>query len=340
MKDIYYAVAHRSQAEINSFKDRYQKFDTTLIPEIFKNSLGLTVSGFKPSDSWGSSHVIYFVEVNEQKEPLVLRANTGFLKEPEVVMKTEKLITDRVSNLGIPTNIILYVNISRSAYPFDFQIQKLLIGEDPEVAFHGSQADYDHISFELGATVGKYSQLNFPGFGRFAEPAVFKGRLNGSKAAFYDYLVVCLEADLKFLTDGGTLTVVTATQIRKIFDEYRSVTEISRGSLVHHDLADHNIRFSGRHLTGVFDWEAALSGDPILDLASCPTWKTIYPREPSLLAGYQSVCALPDNFKEKMDIYRLRTMIWKIVYAQRMKILTPDRLAKFNDSLQLFRLRL
>lgn len=69
---IYYPVAHRDQAHIDSFITRYQDFDNTLIPEIFEKSLGLKALSWKPSDSWGSAHVIYFVTVPRYKQPFVL----------------------------------------------------------------------------------------------------------------------------------------------------------------------------------------------------------------------------------------------------------------------------
>lgn len=117
MQDIYYAVAHRSQEQIDTFKSRYQDFDDKLIPDIFQKTLGLSVLSWMPSDSWGSSHIIYFVTIKDLKKPLVLRANTGW-GEPEIVMLTEKLVTDKVLELGLKTNKILVVDVSRKSFPF------------------------------------------------------------------------------------------------------------------------------------------------------------------------------------------------------------------------------
>jgi len=115
------------------------------------------------------------------------------------------------------------------------------------------------------------------------------------------------------------------------------INDVSKGSLIHHDLADHNIFFDGKKtITGIFDWEAAVVGDPVLDLASCPTWRTFYPREEILIAGYKSIIPLPDHFDEKINIYRLRTMLWKIVYAIRMNILNDARKNKFYEALKPF----
>src|ERR1019366_7394180 len=97
--------------EIKSFANRYDVFpDKQVIPKIFKNTLGLTVKSFKRSNSWGSSHVIYFVKIKSHRD-LVFRANTGASNTPEFEMLLEKLITEKVQAVGVPTNKVIYVDI-------------------------------------------------------------------------------------------------------------------------------------------------------------------------------------------------------------------------------------
>lgn len=340
MSDIYYAVAHRSQEEIDSFKSRYEVFDGSNISPIFKESLNLTVLDGKPSTSWGSSHVIYFVTVKERKDTLVFRANLGFNKKPEVMMKVEQLICNEVEKVGIPTNKVLYVDISRKKYSFDFQIEECLVGSDIENNFKGTKEEYDKMSFDLGKYIATYSKIQFDKFGMFDEVSANKNTLIGTKNIFYDYIVTCLDQDLLYLVENNVVTKDTGENIKALFEEYKPIiNDTKRGSLVHHDLADHNIFFDGKNvITGIFDWEAAVVGDPILDLASCPTWRTFYLREEILIEGYKSITQLPDNFQEKINIYRLRTMLWKIVYAIRMNILNDARKQKFYEALKPFKL--
>ena len=339
MSDIYYVVAHRDQEEIDSFKSRYQKFDPSCITTLFKQALNLEVVGFTPSTSWGSSHIIYFVTIKGRKSPLVFRANLGFNKKPEVVMKTEQLICEMVAKTGVPTNKVLYVDVSRTLYPFDFQIQECLEGSDIENNFRGTKEEYDQMSFQLGVYIARYSKLTFTGFGMFDEDAVKKGILKGTKTTFYDYITTCLDSDLEYLVTGEVISFAVSNEIKHLFEVHRQlINSVKVGSLVHHDLADHNIFFKESTITGVFDWETAVAGDPILDLASCPTWKTFYPREDILVAGYKSITPLPEFFQEKMHIYRLRTMLWKMVYAIRMNIVTDTRKQKFYSALQPFKL--
>jgi len=337
MSDIYYAVAHRDQREIDSFKTRYENFDISFIPPIFLVALGLHVIDVQPSTSWGSSHVIYFVRVQGRKSPLVFRANLGFNKKPEAVMKVEQLICEEVAKTGVPTNKILYVDISRKSYNFDYQIEECLDGADIENNFKGTKEEYDRMSFDLGVYIATYSKIQFDTFGMFDEDFAKKNILAGSKNTFFEYIITCLDQDIFYLTKNNVIVVEIGKKIINLFEEYKPIiNNVKRGSLIHHDLADHNIFFKDNRITGIFDWEAAVAGDSILDLASCPTWRTLYPREEVLIEGYKSIIPLPDHFEEKMNIYRLRTMLWKIVYAIRMHILNDTRKQKFYEALRPF----
>lgn len=336
MNDIYYPVAHRSDEEITALKARYEHFNESLVPALVKDSVGMTAVSWKKPESWSTSHVIYIVTVAGRDRPIILRANIGW-GEPEAYMMVEKLITDEVATLSVPVNRILHVDISRRVYPFDFQIQDALEGGDIEDNFHGTRTDYDQLSFDIGRYVGMWGDLSFAQFGRFNVGAAVNGRLVGTKQSMYEYIIVRLDEDIRYLVDAKVLTVEKADAVRNLFEKYKPVMSVNVGTLVQYDLADHNVMFDGKcSVTGIFDWEAAVVGDPLLDLASAPTWKTFYPREKKLIDGYRSVRDLPNFWKEKIAIYRLRTMLWKMVYAIRTGILTDDRKKKFDAALAPF----
>ncbi|MBI5019416.1 phosphotransferase [Candidatus Gottesmanbacteria bacterium] len=333
INEVFYPVAHRSDEEIAALKKRYDLFDENLIPSIVRVSIGMTAVSWRKPESWSTSHVIYIVTVSERERPIVIRANIGW-GSPETYMKVEKLITDEVATIGVPVNRILYVDVSRENYPFDFQIQDMLDGTDIEANFHGTRMEYDALSFDLGVFIAKWGELEYDGFGRLDPKAATKGKLTGTKASMYDYMLVRLDEDIRYLVDAKVIAMPQSDAIRKLFEDHKPVMQVKKGTLVQYDLADHNIMFDGvSTITGVFDWEAAVIGDPVLDLASAPTWKTVYPREAKLIEGYRSIRPLPSFFREKMNIYRLRTMIWKMVYAIRSGILNEDRKRKFEAAL-------
>lgn len=335
MTDIHYGGggAYFSPLEAEKAKSRYELFDSSYIEKIFKDVLNLKVDEFEKPKSWGLPHVIYIVKFKNHRD-LVLRANLGPV-EPETVLLTEKLIAEKITRFGVPVNKIIYVDVSRKKYPFDFQIQEKFTGLDPEIIFTGSQKDYDRISFQLGQTVAKMSDINFEKFGRFDNKKSLEGVLAGTKNRHSDYIFVQLEENLKNIFDAGFLSKNNLASILKIFEKSKLLMDIKKGSLVHYDLADHNLRYDPRtfDLKVLFDWESAVSSDPLLDLASAPTWKTLYPREEKIIEGFKSLKKLPDDFKDKMNIYRLRTILWKIDHNIKFKIINQERLKKLSNAL-------
>lgn len=251
-------------------------------------------------------------------------------------MLTEKLVTDKVRSVGLPTNHILHVDVTRKHVPFDFQIQETLEGTDPEVNFPDSQIEYDQLSFELGHFIAKLSEISLDGFGLFNEHAASNQQLVGQHKSMHDYVMTKVIEDLAYLVTAKVIMPKVSSKIETLLAESKDLLNVDQGTLVHHDLADHNLLYKDGHLSAVFDWETAVSGDVALDLASCPTWGTLYPREEQMLKGFQSIRQLPNQWEEKRDVYRLRTMLWKMVFAIRSNILTPVRLQRFTNALKPF----
>ena len=331
-KDIHYPVAHRSQAMIDSFKTRYDDFDVSIIADIVHDSIGIRPISVEQSKSWGSAHVIFYLKFKDHRD-LVFRANIN-IKQPEVEMLIEKLVTALAQKQGVPTNTILHVDISRKKYDFDFTIQKRLDGIDPEDEFAGTANDYDTFNFETGQAIAKLGQIKLDGFGRFnEEQAIKEGVLVGTKKTVTDYIDVCLAEDIDALIEYKVITAKQAKDVLNFFEHRKNIMNIKQGSLVHYDLADHNLRYNNGHLEAIFDWETAIVASPVLDLASCPTWKSHYPKRVKLLEGFMSIQQLPDNFEEMEKVYLLRTMLWKMRYAIRANILDRARAQKFKDTL-------
>lgn len=333
MRDIHYPVAHRPQDEIDQFKTRYEDFDVSVIDAVVFDALGLKPKTKVRSTSHGMAHIIYFLTFDNH-EDLVFRANIN-MAEPERVMYVEKLITDLVASYDIPTNRIVHADVSRKKHNFDFTIQERLGGIDPEDEFTGTEQEYDQFNFETGQAIAKLGTIETEGFGRFdEETAVNENRLVGTKNSISDYIAVCTDEDLTSLLENGVITSTQQTRILDFFEQRKNIMNIEQGSLVHYDLADHNLRYKDGHLEAIFDWETGVSASPVLDLASCPTWRAHYPKRGKLLEGYKSISALPDNFEELEKAYLLRTMIWKMRFAIRADIMSEARRSLFTAALE------
>ena len=328
--EIYYAVADRPDEQVLGFENRYEYISETQIREVFSHNW-YKVRSMEKSKSWGTAHLVYFVETLKDWEAstLVFRANgweKWWFKTPEISMLSEKIITDAVRVLWVSTNTILAVDISRKYFSFDYQIEEVLEWEDPERylddngRFLDRRSDYDKMSFELGQTIAKYSDLEFQGFGIFDNEAILEWKIQWTKNTFYEYITTNLDFHLQALVWYWVIDNQKKWEIIQIFERYKNIINDCKSSLVHHDLADHNIMYDPikKWLGWIFDWEAMVLWDPMLDLWSCPTWGTHCPRRELLIEGYSSVKNLPDDYELRMDLYELRTWIWKVMFIIRM----------------------
>lgn len=330
--------ANKSNKEAKLLQRKYELFDTEVIPQIFKEVLNESVLSYSPVKNSGIPHVTFEVKCKSKKK-YALRANIGYGK-PEVTLVTEKLLSDLALENNIPSNKIIYVDISRNKFKFDFQIQEFLNGLDPEIDFRGTVRNYDTLSFSIGEAIAKMSNIALPGFGHFKESCVKKEILKGESRTFVDYIYLELFSQIEKIVNHKYLSSTRADKIIKLFEKSKPLFDIQKGNMVHYDIADHNIRYNPKtyKLEALFDWEAAVVGDSMLDIGSAPTWKTLYERESKVIEGYKSIKALPDNYRDKIDIYRLRTVIWKFCHNIKNNLVTPERIARIENSLLPFKI--
>lgn len=328
MKDIYYKVADRSDEQINSFKNRYELVSKEDIIKVF-NINWYTVESLKKSSSWWTAHIIYYIKIVWRNTRLVFRSNSWkewWFNKPEVVMLSEKIITDIVRTLWVKTNNIIHVDISRKDFSFDYQIEEELIWVDPEIYlnedenFIDTKENYDTLSYELWQSIAKYSELKFDWFWLLNEDKILKWKVEWTNNNFYDYITTNLNLHLNFLFDNKVIDNYLLIKVINIFQNNKNVINNCESCLIHHDLADHNLIYDtdSKWLWAIFDWEAMVLGDPMLDLWSCPTWETHYERKEILIEWYKSIKKLPEDYKLRMNLYELRTLIWKIMFSIRM----------------------
>jgi hypothetical protein len=332
--------ANRTPEEIDKLKKKYELFDKSYLHDIFKSVLNLEIKDIKMPMNSSLPHVTYVVSF-ENHADLFYRGNLGW-DEPEIQLEKEKLIADLALANGVLANKVVYVDISRKKYPFDFQIQEIINGLDAEVVFEGTQKDYDSYSFDLGVQIAKLSSINLEKFGHFEESMILQKELVGEVDTFSDYINLELVEQLETIAKSGYISKSTGDKILKVFENARGYVDKSKSSLVHYDLADHNLRYDPKtyKISAIFDWEASVSGDCLLDLASCPTWKTLYPRAEKAKEGFLSVVKKPDFFEDKLNLYRLRTIVWKVNHNLKTGIATPERMQRLAVALEPYGLKM
>lgn len=330
--DVYYYNTHRPASLVQKLQMRNKEFDANMVPIVFEKALNEKLESYTPSHFAGTGHVIYFVKTKSGKE-LVLRATHG-LNEPENYMDMERDVIQMYKKAGIPSVEILCADTTRRTFEFDYQIMKPLIGKDPEIEWNGTQDDYDELSFDLGRMCAKQYQIPGIGWGRWR--CNTEGMIVGTRSSQNEYLNSYLDHDLRVIALFGTLDNEATQKIKEYFvsSEIKSLfADLKQSYFIHHDLADHNIRYEGRKVLAFFDWECSVIHDPISDLASAPTWKVQYPREQKMTEGFLAELGYkPDNFEAKVGVYLLRTMLWKVAFALKGKRLAEKHVNFLSDA--------
>ncbi len=331
--DIYYYNAHRPASIVKRLQNRTQEFDAQVVPEIFSHSLHEKIVTYEVSNYFGTGHIIVFVKTKSGKK-LVLRA-THALEEPEKYVELEQDIINRYKKAGVPSVEILASDASRRYFPFDYQIMLPLSGKDLELEWEGNQDQYDALSFELGKFIARQYQIPGEGWGRWKRDK--DGTVRGAKSSHHAYLTAYLDHDLEVISlfdvigDSGCKQLLEYFSSKNLQDLFKHTTP----HFVHHDIADHNIRYSGSRILSLYDWENAVVFDPISDLGSAPTWKTHYPREQKLREGFVAELGFkPDNLDMKADVYFLRTMLWKTQFALKGQRLGSRHISLLEDAIK------
>jgi aminoglycoside phosphotransferase (APT) family kinase protein len=214
----------------------------------------------------------------------------------------------------------------RLPYPFlimeEAKGQPLTTFENPE-----TQALPEPLLFELGRTVARNhflvgcraglldlstSERDVPEAHPFAAAV-------GLHETWRDYLLLRLDEHIQVCRDIDAINDAEVGAINKAFSTTPPAKVIR---MLHGDLGHHNVFTDGQSITEIIDWEDALVGDPIFDIAY---WGTFVRDEmrARFIEGYESHEKLQSDFEYRYWLYYLRIALSKTVHRHRFG--TKDR---------------
>lgn len=210
-------------------------------------------------------------------------------------------------------------DISYKRYPFPFLILSKARGVclrsiDFSVPF------YQRLMRNLGTKVAGYHSIIFNGGGfglidedRLEKDCVIRGRCG----SWEEYLVFNLEEHLSFAREWSAIDAEEENVIRSLFDARSGLWKARPPScLLHGDLGSHNIfvNTSSFEVKSIVDWEDALLGDPLFDIAMWASFYRMHEYLESFLEGYTSARLINDDkYLLKIWAYYLRIALSKSV---------------------------
>lgn len=313
-KTIYYWKSDRAFATENTSKTALAS-RIELIPQI-KDYLTrfFTTEEVRITPGGGQGNHITFIAHYSNRDYFV-RLENG--PEEDDYMAVESIVMEMVRQKGVPCPQVHFTDVSRKHAPFAIQVMEFIKDKDLNRLTRDQHIDTIGIANQIGAYIGKWQEIELPGFGLFNSAMAEKvQRLEGYHGNYKHYFLLNWEQHLHYLKTSGFIDNTRHKSMTDLVIAHESLLNISKGCLVHKDLAFWNVLGDRHRITAFIDWNDAISGDPADDLSLLACF---HPGKVVVAAieGYTTVRKLPENFEERFWLHLLRNMIFKAVIRVR-----------------------
>ncbi len=295
--------------------EHYRSF----VAYIAQERLGLHNISISPLLGAGTFRLLYQVE-HSSGAPLIVRVN----RVPEFSRAWDFLIESRIypllhkHGLGAPT--IIDVDVSRSAVDIDYQVMTKVSGSTLK-SFENAQTQYmpPCLLRAIGAYLARVHTITFSGYGPLSITSLLVSDQMpyGLHASWADYIMLRLDEHVELCQKINAITSSEAADILSVLTTYQHMFYDVPTSLLHGDVGNQNcLSDDGERITALVDWEDAMVGDPVFEIAF---WGTFF-RDSMLatfLEGYTTVRSLPADFECRYWIYYLRSALSKTVHRFR-----------------------
>ncbi len=223
----------------------------------------------------------------------------------------EEWAANAAREVGFPALVPTLTDTSHYLVPFSFQILSYLNLNWPAGFIRLNRLERLH-------------QISLSGFGPLNPSDVLKGRRpSGIHDSWASYLTCCLDSHLDQCVKTGAMTEAEAARAEDVLTNLQATFD---PVLLHNDLSPSNI-ING----SVIDWENAIAGDPIWELAGLAAFRADQPVEP-LLEHYHF---RPPDLERRFWVYYLRIALARTVHRARLKLPENPAYPKASARIQL-----
>jgi len=313
-----------SDGELRALKERAPQAAKMLLPAVGAAAAEAGFPGRAELIAVGTYHAVYRIDRRDAR-PVVVRATL-----PDLFERDRSLLLDGRARswLGRSAGASLVpkthlVRFAADGAPFDFAIADFAAGVRLEDALLDGEPAY---LAAMGEALRRVHEVAGEGAGLVDLDRGPEDGPIGVHHRWADYIALKLDRHIAACVDIGCIDSSLAARIARAFDAMRPALTGRAMRLLHGDPGLHNICVDAdaKRVTDLLDWEDALVGDPLFDVAM---WSTFQPprRLPAFLAGY----GLPHPSAEEqrlIALYFLRIALSKTVHRHRFAIADrPDR---------------
>ncbi|MBK7659395.1 MAG: aminoglycoside phosphotransferase family protein [Betaproteobacteria bacterium] len=272
--------------------------------------------------SQGTFHRLYDV-LSPEGGARLLRVATLRGDEGAQLMELECRLTEALRHAGLPVCHCDWRRVGEGPEARGAHLLERAPGaslstkDDDEIAMRAALGPVGRFLATLHGISGRgYGPLSHAGLA--SEPR----RLEGLHARWDDYVFLRLEDHLVRCVAAGAMNAGEARDSRAHFDAMREALRAQRPALLHGDPGSHNVIVDAEGIRAVIDWEDALLGDALFDLASLATFHPAR-RHHALFAGHGIALEADADARRRFWLYFLRIALAKTVH--RLRFGTADR---------------
>ncbi len=304
-----------------------------ILPVVCGNHFGIGPIEAHPFPVSGTFHQVFRVVLGNRRT-IVARFHSHNQAGSDYPLLIDRWAADALAGLEMPAVGVLAVDLTRTVCPWDYSLLELARGECLKTLDGDDESTRPYLE-RLGAFLAGLHCVAMDGAGLLVGDE--QGRPRGVFARWADYLTCHLERHVAICRDAGVISGDEKSAILGWFtDRLPGLTDVSM-SLLHGDPGSHNVFVADGEVTGLIDWEDALAGDPLYELAF---WASFHPvrRWATMFRGYFGGRDPDAESLERFWLYFLRVALAKTVVRANLGLRDvpgrPPAAARIQQALQ------
>jgi aminoglycoside phosphotransferase (APT) family kinase protein len=249
----------------------------------------------------GQSNEVYFIDLKNGS--FVLRIVKGLDHD---IFAIERWAMQEVRQRGVPVAAILAQGsvLDRDEVIY-YQIQEKLTGEPMDDLLAQGKIGRDRserLTEQAGELLAAIHSVPISGWGRITRPD------HGTYESFEKRIFALQEDSEKFDKALAQFNSLGVPRFEEVWQElhYLKSFALSKPVLLHYDLSpDHIFVNSDDRITGIIDWGAVQSGDPVRDLVRWNYWNNYEFSIDWLASTYGQTLVTSEGFEERMKLARI-----------------------------------
>ncbi len=303
----------QTQSQLVIKKDEKRHFDTPIefVDNYIENESGSSVVEKKKIEK-GVANEVYLIK-NKSGQEFISRIS---LNKDNNRFEEEKWSIEQCKDAGVPVpEVLLTDKIDIKDKIYNICIESKLPGVALYEEYNLTEEEKNKILNQVGQILSQIHSVPIDGFGKFDKNG--KGEFSSVEDILKDPYI----RDEKMLNIAKEISLDEEI-IKKALEIVKNGSALCskvKPKLVHNDFVPKHILIENKEITGIIDFEIAVGGDPVIDLAR---WhilhQNIYNVE-EIIKGYENQEVFQGNYDKRFNLWRIYLVLMDLAFQYQEK---------------------